>query len=358
MNIMVDGRVLDQTNVGIAIYLRELLPYFKPYFQRIGVLHKNKRVRDFYQEYNYEWIECKFSLTDSHVKSIYETQNMLQKGEWDIFYSPTWFPRIVKKIKKTKIVITMHDLIYLQESASLFRYLNGYLSTLVGGLIADKIITVSAYSQKQIVKYYPFFEQKIKKHSTPFPSKKMEKYDDSILNKINIKPKKFFLFVSAMRDYKGFNQTVEAFKILQNSIFKLVLVGKPDIGQIETKQMSSDNIIFTGYISDEELNALYHHAFALVFPSKIEGFGLPILEAQYHGCPVITTTCPAIVETAGNGALFLRTQSPAEISLAMQSLINSPDLREMLIKKGLINYKRFIPEKVCVNLIREIASIL
>jgi hypothetical protein len=141
MNILVDGRVLDQTNVGIAIYLRELLPYFRLYFNKIGVLHKNKQVHDFYQNYNYDWLECKYGLTDSYVKSIYETQNILCKKEWDIFYSPTWFPRIIKKIKRTKIVITMHDLIYLEESASLARYTKAYLSTFVGGFIADKIIT-------------------------------------------------------------------------------------------------------------------------------------------------------------------------------------------------------------------------
>lgn len=354
--LLIDARVLDITNAGIAVVLRELLPYFKDMSLGVGVLHKDRTVCRYYDGCNFKWIRCRYSLTDNMIKSIVETQGIVNSGEWDIFFSPTWFPRLIYRNKQTRIIVMMHDLIYLKENKSILHFIKSYLTTLYGGLLADKILTVSEYSKKDIINKYPFFARKIRVCPNPLPSRKIQSIDLSIIDKYKLKHQGYFLFVSAMREYKGFNQTLEAFSAFSNTNFKLIIVGKPDVGEMSYPNPMTGNIVFAGYVKDEELNALYRNAFALVFPSRAEGFGLPIIEAQYHGCPVITTEQPALVETAGEGALFIKSQNPSEIKEAMEELVSNPRLRETIIEKGKKNIERFNANKMCFETVKNIIT--
>lgn len=355
--LLIDARVLDHTNAGIAVVLRELFPYFKNTSANVSVLHKDQAACKYYDGLGYEWIRCKYSLTDNMIKSIIETQGIINRGEWDVFFSPIWFPRLIYHNKKIKMIVMMHDLIYLEESKSRLRFLKSYVVTLYGGFLANKILTVSENSKKEIINRYPFFSTKIKVCPNPLPIKKMQSIDPYVIDKYKLNYQGYFLFVSAMREYKGFNQTLEAFLAFSNAKFKLVIVGKPDVGEMLPSVSSlTENIIFAGYVKDEELNALYRNAFALVFPSRIEGFGLPILEAQYHGCPVIATAHPALIETAGEGALFIKSQNPLEIKEAMEILVLDSRLREAIIKNGKKNIERFDSAKICLETIKNIMS--
>jgi glycosyltransferase involved in cell wall biosynthesis len=95
-----------------------------------------------------------------------------------------------------------------------------------------------------------------------------------------------------------------------------------------------DMVRFPGYVSDEELIALYQMATCLVFPSLYEGFGLPVLEAMAAGCPVITSTTSALPEVAGDAALLVDPLNAQEIATAMQRVVQDADLRRRMIYDG------------------------
>jgi glycosyltransferase involved in cell wall biosynthesis len=96
-----------------------------------------------------------------------------------------------------------------------------------------------------------------------------------------------------------------------------------------------------GVCTDAELMALLSHAFALVVPSRYEGFGLPMLEAMSLGCPVIATHAGALPEVGGDAALWVPVDDAPALSTAMQKLWTSPTLRAGLIEKGLVRARTF-----------------
>lgn len=118
------------------------------------------------------------------------------------------------------------------------------------------------------------------------------------------------------------------------------------IGPVSEKQkkLLHDNHIdheCLGRVSDDELIHAYRDSDALIFASLAEGFGLPILEAQMTGRPVITSNCSSMPEVAGDGALLVDPKQPSEIRRAVERIISDPTLRQELIRKGTLNVSRF-----------------
>jgi len=100
-------------------------------------------------------------------------------------------------------------------------------------------------------------------------------------------------------------------------------------------------VILTGTLSPEEVVALYKKSKALTFPSFYEGFGLPILEAQSLGVPVLTSNISSMPEVAGKGALYVNPYDISDIAKGMEKLAENNDLCHELIQKGFENIKRF-----------------
>ena len=97
--------------------------------------------------------------------------------------------------------------------------------------------------------------------------------------------------------------------------------------------------------SNVDLQNLYLSAYALIYPSLYEGFGLPILEAMASGCPVITSKQGAMKEIAGNAAYLVNPESVNEISKALQTVLEKPSLANILRQKGFARVKQFSWEK-------------
>ena len=100
-------------------------------------------------------------------------------------------------------------------------------------------------------------------------------------------------------------------------------------------------VLFPGYIPDEDKAALLSGALAFVFPSLYEGFGLPVLEAQACGCPVITSATSSLPEVAGDAALLVAPGDTAAIAAGLRRIATDPALRESLIERGFANVRRF-----------------
>ncbi len=104
-------------------------------------------------------------------------------------------------------------------------------------------------------------------------------------------------------------------------------------------------VILTGYLSDSQVNALYGGAFAYVFPSENEGFGIPIVEAMGYGLPVIHSDQPALLEVAGSAGLASKTGDQQDLAKKMILLSRDNTLRLELIRKGTERSEDFSPKK-------------
>lgn len=114
-----------------------------------------------------------------------------------------------------------------------------------------------------------------------------------------------------------------------------------DVYQYIKEKKLEDRIIKLGFLSEEDLVGLYNLADCYLYPSLYEGFGLPILEAQACGCPVITSSVTSCPEVAGDSAILVDPYNPADIAEAILQVVTDRKLKQNLIKKGFDNIKRF-----------------
>ncbi len=131
---------------------------------------------------------------------------------------------------------------------------------------------------------------------------------------------------------------------------KLVLAGARGFGWEKIKKAISaskfkKDIILKGYVSEEEKNELLKNAAVFLFPSFYEGFGLPVLEAQAAGIPVVISNNSCLPEIAGAGAMLVDPRNFFEIAGALEKILSSEELRQSLINAGLENVRRFSWEK-------------
>lgn len=155
----------------------------------------------------------------------------------------------------------------------------------------------------------------------------------------------YIIFVGLRQPYKKFYFVAEAMK---NTPYKLVIVG----GALNEKERNMLNATLgayryqqMGYLSNAQLNELYNQAVCLAYPSVYEGFGIPVLEAQRAGCPVIAYNFSSIPEVIGNTPLLMNELSVREFQSKLE-ILKDKNKRKEIVETGLENSKRFSWEKM------------
>lgn len=151
----------------------------------------------------------------------------------------------------------------------------------------------------------------------------------------------FIMYVGTAFPHKNLPMLIKAFELLQRERpgLKLVFVGKTEVhyeelAALASKSPAAGNIIFTGFISDEELSWLYAHVGVYVFVSLSEGWGLPPLEAMAHGAPVVSSKASVMPEVYGDAAHYCDATDPQDIAAKVADVLDDKKLRSELIKRG------------------------
>lgn len=216
---------------------------------------------------------------------------------------------------------------------------------------AKRIATISEYSKKDIADYYKIDPDTIDNVSCGINS------NFSPLNEQQISEvkgewsdgKSYFFFVGSMHPRKNIKRLIDAFNLFKQktgSDFKLILAGsilwsKTEIEDSYTNSPYKEDIVFTGRLSDEDLQKMLGAAFALSFVPIFEGFGLPIVEAFQSGVPVICSNVTSMPEVAGDAALMVDPFNTEDIAAGMEKLSNDSELRKQFIAKGHIQKQLF-----------------
>lgn len=217
---------------------------------------------------------------------------------------------------------------------------------------AAHIITPSEYSRQDLIKTYRLPPEKIA--MIPHAASDLFKpvTDTEEINRIRQKYNlngDFILGVGSIQPRKNLIRLIEAYSILVKKgtdIPPLVLVGKKAWLFEETVKATDvhgveDRVIFTGFVPDEDLPALYSTAKCFVYPSYFEGFGLPPLEAMQCGTPVIAGDRTSLPEVVGDAGLLVDPFDVNAIASALQRIISDDKLREDLRRKGLERASKF-----------------
>ncbi|WP_175815184.1 glycosyltransferase family 4 protein [Burkholderia diffusa] len=168
--------------------------------------------------------------------------------------------------------------------------------------------------------------------------------DTSVLDKHALTPDRFVLAVSSMNPTKNFGRLIAAFRQINDPSVDLVIVGMQNttvFGKQDHLSAAEPNIKYVGYISDEQLKALYQNAACFLYPSIYEGFGIPPLEAMRYGCPAVVGQSAALPEVCADAALYCDPYSQDDIAQKLRSLLDSAELRAELKRKGSLHAEKY-----------------
>jgi glycosyltransferase involved in cell wall biosynthesis len=249
--------------------------------------------------------------------------------------------------QKSLKVMNIYDLSFIRYPNYVNSVVRTYTNRVKQSLKwCDLVITISESSKKDIVEYLNVSPERI--YVTPLASRYYPTYLEENLitpqvNAVNYNfETPYFLFVSTIEPRKNIITLISAFNQLKEKHkidHHLILIGNTGwkyeqiFAEIERSPWR-DQIHHLNYLSDEEVALFYSKADAFVYPSHYEGFGLPVLEAMTLGAPVVTSNTSSLPEVAGDAAILIDPNEPANLAEAMLQIISDSQRRDELIQKG------------------------
>ncbi|NJN85125.1 MAG: glycosyltransferase family 4 protein [Leptolyngbyaceae cyanobacterium SL_7_1] len=285
-------------------------------------------------------------------KKLRYTSHLYTSEKIDIWHATYPLPIHIRGAKK---ITTVHDLIPLRlPYATLDNKEDFYFKVRDALEQSDLVITVSEHSKQDLLEYFDADPDKIAVTYQPI-ALDQELADAGELQKFlkqyNLNAQQYWLFVGAIEPKKNVGRLLDAYARLDTE-FPLVIVGKKGwlwqeelskIGYL-SETSSKKRVKLLEYVPALSLQYLYQGAYALVFPSLYEGFGLPPLEAMTFGCPVITSQISSLPEVCGSAALYVDPYDVDHIKQQLEALLSSPELRNQLAIDGKVNAAFFSME--------------
>lgn len=255
---------------------------------------------------------------------------------------------------KGKKVTTFHDLTLLKTYNSDKNWLVFHAKQKIGKYIfkqvaekSDHIIAVSKFTENELLQFFP--ETPKDKVSVIYESADVAQTPPK---KHPLPFKQYILYVGQQSDYKNIKRLGDAHQILLAKYpdLGLVLVGKKNTSALTTEKYFNDrkykNIHFTGFVDDSELSWLYTHASAYIFPSLMEGFGLPGLEAMGYGTPVVSSNATCLPEVYGPAAHYFNPIDTSDMAEAIDQVLSDDKIRTRLSKAGYKQIKKYSWKKM------------
>ncbi len=356
MNIAINTLSLYKTKAGMGRYIRELVNCLP--------LHDSQNT---YYLYTSQKNEKYFTFAAKNicikrvspfwsfpfVKIIWE-QVFLPFSLWKNnihLYHSTGFSLPFFKPKKTKYVVTIADMTFFSHPEYHLWWKVWYFRYMIPRALktADKVITISENTKEDILRMTKIPSEKVKTIYLGVDqqfSPQTKEFCKKIGEKYHITTP-YILFVGMLEPRKNIIGLLHAYmQVKEKKGHDLVLVGKKGWKYekiFETvKELGLQNSVhFLGYVSDEELPALYSAATCFVYPSFYEGFGIPVLEAMACGCPVITSNNSSMKEIAGNAAILIDPINKEAIKDAINRVLSDKKEQQQRRKAGLLRVKKF-----------------
>lgn len=279
-----------------------------------------------------------------HVWFELSLPKVIRKINPDLFLSPDGFLSLNADVKCLPVI---HDLNFVHNPKDLVashawfynRYFPKYAQK------AHRIATVSEFSKLDIAKQYGINESKIDVvyNGVSDRFRALSEFEKSEIRKNWTSGKPYFIYVGAIHQRKNVERMLAAYDAFRERVgteMNFVLVGNKKWWTSEMQaafdaMKFKSEVIFAGRVTEEDLQGLMGAALANIYVSTFEGFGIPIIESFQAEVPVITSNVTSMPEVAGHAALVVDPFKVEEISEAMFKLWNEPELRSVLIQKGL-----------------------
>ncbi|WP_336515192.1 glycosyltransferase family 1 protein [Pollutibacter soli] len=269
-------------------------------------------------------------------KSIFNNGRYFSKQRADLYHITGDVHYAAMFLPGDKTVLTIHDCVFLYHPDRFKRILLRWLWLKLPAKRVKYITTISEKSKEEILKFSGCSPDKI----IVIPDPVDAAFVPRSVRPAHVKPR---ILQIGVKSNKNLERVAEALKGINCTLH---IIGK--LNDKQTDLLNKNQVDFTNRfnISEEELIETYHQSDLLLFASLYEGFGLPIIEAQASGIPVITSSLEPMRSNAGNGALIVDPENIESIRHGVQQLINDKSLREKLVEEGFRNVQRFRPEVI------------
>ena len=295
------------------------------------------------------------------------------RGRWDgldLFHGPNYK---MQTLGRYGGVVTIHDLWmdrHPEYSTKLLGQRPSFLRTRHTARRARVVITDSEHSAKDIVELYGIARERIavilNGVSDHFHPGRTADLPADLVRRFGLPTDRYILFVGGADPRKNHRTLLQAYAAQAGRLrpYTILVAGGLEhrFGSVPAtirELKLEDRVVCVGNLTIEDMRLLYAHASVFVFPSRFEGFGLPVLEAMACGAPVITSNVTSLPEVAGDAAVLIDPESPAGLGEALVRVLESSSLQATLRAKGLERAARFTWEKTAretVAVYRQVCS--
>lgn len=282
----------------------------------------------------------------------------------DLLFVPA---HVLPPVHPPRSLVTVHDLGYRYFPQAHTRFQRVYLdlTTRWNARAAAHVLADSEATRSDLAAFYRIPPEKVTVAYPGYDPSLAPVRDPEVLAAVRARygiPGDYFLYLGTLQPRKNLRRLVLAFAHLSTPTV-LVLAGRrgwlaDDLPDLVRRLGLEGRVLFPGYIPAEDRAPLLSGARAFVFPSLYEGFGLPVLEAQACGCPVICSSTSSLPEVAGDGALLVPPEDISALAGAMARLEDDPGLRRELVERGFANLRRFSWERCARTVLQVMERLL
>ena len=346
MRICLDARSLRATPTGLGRYAANLVHHIAQLDQQNEyiVIRRPSHHGPIANQDNFREIYVSYDI--SSAQNLLWGARIINPLNADIYHSLYHF--LPSRVRARQVVITLHDLIWvdhpeLSDGRPWRRWVKGSLGTF--GIrralqASDYYISASASTQQIATTAHGVAPDRITNvYHGVAPEWRSGFAEDAPLPAA-YRGRRFIFGLGNSLPYKNLPRLLHAFAEIAGDEPDLLLVlagrgeGNPQLVRLAQQLGIADRVDLAGKLSDGEIRACFQHALFFAFPSLIEGFGLPVLEAMASGCPVLTSNCSSLAEIAAANALLVEPLDIASISAGMQRLLADSALRQQLASQG------------------------
>ena len=322
---VIDIRMIN--NSGIGTYIQNIICAIVNNYKKINIILLVQPYFDYSNILNnLNFNNIKIIKINSPIYSIreqFEIYFKLLEYKIDLFWAPHYNIPI---LLRTKLLVTIHDIWHIVDKSP-DRFLRNLYAKILFYFIRIKktnIITVSNFTKNEIIA-----NTNIRSNITVIKNgiDKFWKSNKSYKNNNEI------LYVGNIRKHKNVNLLINAFKNINNSSFKLLLIGNSD-SYLKKNNFKNSNIKFIDEVDRKKLIEYYNNARLLVLPSRYEGFGFTPLESMACDCPALVSDFSAIREICQDGAFYFNLDKEDDLKDKIMYLLNNEEVCDNLIKNG------------------------
>ena len=254
--------------------------------------------------------------------------------------------------RRIPLAVTVHDAAIFEDGAHepgywLFKQrLKWRMLYSILARRADLLHTVSYYSAERLAHYFPAIRSRLRVvHNAPperfFGSASPE--GEQFLERMTLKERPYVLVPGGLHYRKNAEIVLKAVPLLRSFMrdYRLVVAGHSEARYVCRAKTLGPHVLLTGFVDDEALCSLYRGARAVWFPSKYEGFGVPVLEAMASGVPVVASNCSALPEVAGDAAVLVRPDDVWCHLEAIETVCCDGTIRDQMIARGRARARQF-----------------